>query len=110
MRRLPARAAVALPPQGLYEAGAQIVSRAGKRLVMVLQAFSWSEYRCEISAVDARWPTEAQVLQMRTDSLADHASMILWYSPKDILNSGERQVTGAISWPRRSHRRPRLPG
>lgn len=65
----------------------QIVSRAGRRQVMVLLAFSWSEHPGEIPTVNRRWPTTAQMLQMRNNALADRPSMILWYSLKDILQN-----------------------
>jgi hypothetical protein len=67
----------------------QLTGAAHSRSAMVLQAFSWAQYPTELDAPDPRWPTRPEMLAMRNQALTADPSMILWYSLKDILASGD---------------------
>ncbi|MHB8656854.1 MAG: hypothetical protein ACYC91_02715 [Solirubrobacteraceae bacterium] len=60
-----------------------------KRSAMVLQAFSWSEYPNEMSAVNPHFPTVSEMATMRNAALASNPSMILWYNLHDLLQSDD---------------------
>ena len=60
-------------------------STAGARTAMVLQAFSWSQYR---HAPAAAYPNARTLRAMRDAAIRHaHPTMILWYSYQDILRS-----------------------
>jgi hypothetical protein len=70
-----------------------VAAEAETHTAMVLQAFSWSQYRppdeaARPAASPSRYPTAATMRAMR-DAAVRHAnpSMILWYSYQDILRS-----------------------
>jgi hypothetical protein len=78
-----------------------IADRSGKQSVIVLQAFSWAQYKSATPAACSphpgcvHFPTEDEMRQMR--DLAVHNSnsqFILWYSYFDILRSDD----AALHW------------
>jgi hypothetical protein len=55
---------------------------------MVLQAFSWSQYRPHSSR--SPYPSFRTLVTMRNEAIQDaHPTMILWYSYQDILRSND---------------------
>lgn len=75
----------------------QLADEAGRRSVLVLQAFSWAGYLPDYS--HAPWPTQAQMRQMRDLALARaRPSLILWYSFQDVLRpDAPRGQFGALA-------------
>jgi hypothetical protein len=75
---------------------------AGVRTAMVLQAFSWSQYRAVSSL---HYPSSRNLRTMRDAAIRHaHPAMILWYSYQDILRSGDphqrwRNLTNAAFAP-----------
>ncbi len=62
-----------------------VAAQSHRRTAMVLQAFDWSEYPNTGPWPAPRWPTAAEMRQMREDATAAaHPSLILWYSAFDI--------------------------
>jgi hypothetical protein len=90
-----------------------VASEAGAQTAMVLQAFSWSQYRP--GAVAPRYPN-GRILRMMRDAAIHHANpaMILWYSFQDVLRSDQprrrwRQLSRAAFSPGDSgHTSPRI--
>lgn len=75
-----------------------VAAGAGVATAMVLQAFSWSQYRT--TAAPAGYPT-ARNLRMMRDAAIRNAdpSLILWYSYQDILRSDRpRQRWCELVW------------
>jgi hypothetical protein len=63
----------------------QVADKNNKRVAMVLQAFSWSQYDSERSSA---FPTFSQMRKMRNAALRfSDPQMILWYSYQDIQRS-----------------------
>jgi hypothetical protein len=59
-----------------------------RQSAMVLQAFDWSSYPHALAASAPRWPTRAELRQMRDLAISTaHPSLILWYSYFNILQS-----------------------
>ncbi len=96
------------PPVGRAARSARAAaSVAGARTAMVLQAFSWSQYR----AGPAVYPSAGALRAMRNAAI-HHArpTMILWYSFQDILRSDRpshrwRALVNAASSPMRGRAR-----
>lgn len=62
---------------------------AGKRTAIVLQAFSWSQYR---PGTPPAYPSPARLLAMRNAAIRHgNPAMILWYSFQDIVRSDAPQ-------------------
>jgi len=74
------------PVQRAARSARSVTAAAGVRTAMVLQAFSWSQYRP--TALGPRHPSAARLRAMR-DAAIHHANptLILWYSYQDILRS-----------------------
>jgi hypothetical protein len=70
-----------------------VARAAGRRSMMVLQAFGWEDYPDQTSICSpfprcARYPTQSEMRRMRDLSLAAaHPSLIMWYSFFDIARS-----------------------
>jgi len=76
------------PPVGKAARSTRAVTlAAGTESAMVLQVFSWSQYR---SGAAPRYPSR-RVLQAMRDAAIEQANpaMILWYSYQDILRSDD---------------------
>lgn len=74
-----------------------VAAEAGAQTTVVLQAFSWSQYR---PADPPHYP-DAQSLRSMRDAAVRHAnpSLILWYSYQDILRSDHpRQHWCELRW------------
>jgi peptidoglycan/xylan/chitin deacetylase (PgdA/CDA1 family) len=74
------------PVRDAARAAAAVTAATDAQTAMVLQAFSWSQYRPE--ALPPLYPSGGSLLAMRNAAIrhADPA-MILWYSYQDILRS-----------------------
>ncbi len=68
---------------------AAVARGAHSEPAMVLQAFSWSQYPADLTPADPRWPTEPELRTMRDAALTASPAMILWYSFKDLEQSGD---------------------
>ncbi|MGC1852012.1 MAG: hypothetical protein WA687_06195 [Solirubrobacterales bacterium] len=67
-----------------------VAAGAGVAAAMVLQAFSWSQYRP--TAAPAGYPTARNLRKMRDAAIRNgEPSLILWYSYQDILRSDRPQ-------------------
>lgn|GEM_PF-4257246 len=65
-------------------------SAAGARTAMVLQAFSWSQYKPSLGP--PQYPSAHSLRRMRDAAIRHaHPAMILWYSYQDILRSDHPQ-------------------
>jgi hypothetical protein len=63
----------------------QLTSQQGRRSVLVLQAFSWSQYRTDLPS---RFPTRDEMLQMRNLAIRHgEPDVLLWYAYNDIVES-----------------------
>ena len=74
------------PTVGSASRSAHVAAAAiGARTAMVLQAFSWSQYR---EAPSAAYPSAGALRAMRDAAIRHaHPALILWYSYQDILRS-----------------------
>jgi hypothetical protein len=67
-----------------------VTAAAGVRTAMVLQAFSWSQYRPDPGLGTAGFPNRRELTAMRNAAIRNaNPTMILWYSYQDILRSDD---------------------
>jgi hypothetical protein len=63
----------------------QLTSQQGRRSVLVLQAFSWSQYRTDLPS---RFPTRDEMLLMRNLAIRHgEPNLLLWYAFNDVMDS-----------------------
>jgi hypothetical protein len=63
----------------------QLTSQQGRQSVLVLQAFSWSQYRTDLPS---RFPTRDEMLEMRNLAIRHgEPDVLLWYAFNDVMDS-----------------------
>lgn len=73
--------------RGVAEMTRAIMTTAGKQAVLVLQAFSWSQYP-KVGSFPQLFPTREEMLRMRDLALLyGRPAILLWYSYHDILRA-----------------------
>jgi hypothetical protein len=70
---------------GVAQTTRQLTDKHGKNSVLVLQAFSWSQYRSDLAP---RFPTRDEMLRMRNLAIRHgEPDLLFWYAFNDILDS-----------------------
>jgi hypothetical protein len=72
---------------GIAQTTRQLTGKHGKQTVLVVQAFSWSQYQPHRAP---RFPTRDEMLRMRNLAIRHgEPQLMLWYAFNDVMDSGD---------------------